>query len=747
MFKNLIKFTVIIFLFIGDVLAESFIDYSVTGNKRVSNQTIFNFSKLKEGVDLSKNDLNNALKKIYESNFFEEVSINILNDTLNISVKEYPIIQDVEFKGIKAKKYVDALRDQIKLKPKSSFNEFTLEADLNLISNILRKSGFYFSTVDVQKKINSNNTINITYDITMGDKAIISEIKFIGNKKFKSSKLYSVIMSEENKFWKFLSQNKYLDKERTKLDKRLLKNFYLDKGYYDVSVEDVYTQIIDEKSFSLTYKIDSGNKYFFNTFEIIIPDDYDLKDFDELIKVFKSLEKSRYSYESINSILKEIDKIAAKENYEFIDVAVEETVKGKNKIDFVFNIKESDKFYVESINILGNNITNEEFIRQQLVVDEGDPFNKLLHNKTINKLKSVNIFKSVKSNIKEGKSKGLKIIDITVEEKPTGEISAGAGYGSSGSSFSIGIKENNFSGKGIKLDANLALTQESIRGKFAYTNPNFLYSDRVLTTSIESTATDKEKDYGFKSSLNRIALGTSFEQFENLYFSPMISVAHESLTTTANASANYKKQEGTYFDSTFNYSLTYDQRNSPYRPTEGYVSTILQEIPLVSRGYAIINGYQIKGYKEIVNDSVLSVGLYTQAITSLKTNTDVRVSKRLFLPESKLRGFKSGKVGPKDGADYVGGNYMASFNTALSLPFLFPTFDKVDFALFFDAANIWHVDYSKNVDQGNTVRTATGVAVDIITPMGPLSFSFAKPITKADGDTTQGFRFNLGKTF
>jgi len=747
MLKYLIKFTVIIFLFIGDVSAESFKDYSVTGNKRVSNQTIFNFSKLKEGVDLSKNDLNNALKKIYESNFFEEVSINISNDILNISVKEYPIIQDVEFKGIKAKKYVDALREQIALKPKSSFNEFTLEADLNLISNILRKSGFYFAIVDVQKEINSNNTINIIYDVTMGDKAVISEIKFIGDKKFKSSKLHSVIKSEESKFWKFLSQNKYLNKERTKLDKRLIKSFYLDKGYYAVNVEDVYTQIVDDKSFSLTYKIDSGNKYFFNTFEIIIPDDYDIKDFDELIKVFKSLEKSRYSYESINSILKEIDKIAAKENYEFIDVAVEETVKGNNKIDFVFNIKEGDKFYVESINILGNNITNEEFIRQQLVVDEGDPFNKLLHNKTINKLKGANIFKLVKSDIKEGKSKGLKIIDITVEEMPTGEISAGAGYGSSGSTFSVGIKENNFSGKGIKLDANLAVTQESIRGKFAYTNPNFLYSDRALTTSIESTTTDKEQDYGYKSSLNKIALGTSFEQFENLYFSPMISLVQESLSTTTGASANYKKQEGSYFDALFNYSLTYDQRNSPYRPTEGYVSTVVQEIPLVSEGYAIVNGYQIKGYNEIMNDSVLSVGLYTRAITSLKTNTDVRVSKRLFLPESKLRGFKSGKVGPKDGADYVGGNYMASLNTALSLPFLFPTLDKVDFAVFFDAANMWHVDYSKNIDQGNTVRTATGVAVDVITPMGPLSFSFSKPITKADGDTTEGFRFNLGTTF
>ncbi len=747
MFKNLIKFTTIFFLFVGNVFAESFLDYNVTGNKRVSDETILNFSNLDVGVDLSKSDLNKALKNIYDSNFFEEVSLDITNNILNIKVKELPIIQDVEFTGIKAKKYVELLREQISLKPKSAFNKFSLQADLNLISNILRKSGFYFSKVDVQQTKNSNNTVNITYDITMGKKAKIEDIKFIGDKKFKSSKLSSVIISEESKFWKFLSKNKYLNRERTQLDKRLLKNFYLDKGYYEVSIEDVYTQILDEQSFSLTYKIDAGKKFFFNTFKINIPDDYRMKDFDELKKIFKSLEKSLYSYESISSILDEIDRIALSENYEFIDVSVDEAINGDDKIDFTFNIRESEKFYVESINILGNNITNEEFIRQQLVVDEGDAFNNLLHNKSINSLKAKNIFKSVKTEIKEGNSRGLKIIDIAVEEKPTGEISAGAGYGSSGSTFSVGIKENNFNGQGIKLDTSIAVTQESLRGKFAYTNPNFAYSDRSVTTSIESTATDKETNYGFKTSLNKISLGTAFEQYNDIYFAPTISVAHESLTTTANASQNYKKQEGSYFDTLFNYSLTYDKRNSPYRPTKGVISTFVQEIPLVSDGYAILNGYQVKGYNEIFNDSVLSVGLYTRSITTLKSNSDVRVSKRLFLPESKLRGFKAGRVGPTDGADFVGGNYMASFNTALSLPFLFPTFDKVDFALFFDAANVWHVDYSEVINQANTVRSSTGVAIDVITPMGPLSFSFSKAITSAPDDMTETFRFNLGTTF
>jgi outer membrane protein insertion porin family len=742
-----LRLVLITTLFFGNALAETFSEFQISGNKRVSSKTIINFSKLEKNTELSKNDLNTALKNIYESNFFEEVSVNILNNKLLIKVKEYPIIQDIKFNGIKAKKHIELFKTVSTLQPKSSFNKFTLQDDVNKISNVLRKSGYYFSEVNVEQQVNSNNTIDLVYDIKMGNKAVINKISFIGDKKYKSRKLRNIIRSEEGKFWKFISQYKYLNKELTQLDKRLLKNFYLDNGYYQVEIEDAYSQILDEENFSLIYKINAGKKFSFNKFKILLPDDYDTKDFDKLRKTFSSLENETYSYRGIQAILDEIDKIAAIENYEFIDVSVDEIIKDGNKIDFVFKIKEGDRFYVETINILGNNITNEEFIRQQFIVDEGDPLNLLLHNKTVNRLKSTRIFKSVKSEIKESNTKGLKVIDITLEEKPTGEITAGAGYGTSGSTLAFGITENNFNGKGIRLDTNLQLTEESIRGKFSYTNPNFRYSDRKLTTTLESTVLDKEKTFGYKSSLNSFALGTSFEQYENLFFSPNLSIMHEELTTTPTASASYKKQEGSYFDTLFNYSLSYDKRDSVYRPKNGYISTIVQELPLISSNYSIINGYQITSYKEIVDQSVLSIGLYTRAINSLKSNQDVRVSKRMFLPKSKLRGFESGKIGPRDGKDFVGGNYMAAFNTSITLPYLFESFENIDFSLFYDAANVWHADYSRFVDQGNSIRSAAGVAVDVVTPIGPLSFSLTQPITKASGDVTESFRFNLGTTF
>ena len=747
MFKKLSIFTIAYFLLSNVSYSEIISEFNITGNNRVSTQTIINFSELNKGANITDNDLNNILKKIYETNFFEDVSVDIQNSILTINVKEYPIIQDIKFEGIKATKFIESLIDEISLKPKGPFNKFTLKRDQEKVLNILKQSGYYFATVDVQKEDNPNKTINLIYNVKMGEKAFIKKIKFIGDKKFKSRKLNSVITSEESKFWKFLSKKKFLDKARTDLDKRLLKNFYLNKGFYNVIIEQAFTQILDNKSFSLTYKINAGEKFLFNNFDLIIPQDFDEIKFNELKKVFKSLENTTYSYSKIESILDVIDKISLKENYEFINAAVTENIVENNKINFIFNIKDGDKFYVDRINISGNNITKENYIRQQLIVDEGDPFNTILHTKSINKIKATNIFKSVKSKVSDSTNSGQKIIDISVEEKPTGEISAGAGYGSAGSTVAFAIKENNFKGEGIKLNFNINISADAIKGGLAYTQPNFAYSDKSVTTSIDSTTTDKEKDYGYKSSLNKIALGTRFEQFEDFYFSPNLSISNEVLTTTQNASANYKKQEGSYFDALFNYNLTNDKRNSPYRPDSGHVSTWSQELPIVSDGMAVLNGYTFTHYQEFLDDMIVTLGVYGKTINSLRSNKDVRVSKRLYMPQTKLRGFESGKIGPKDGADFVGGNYSASFNASTTLPFLFPTFEKIDFLLFFDAANLWHVDYSANVDQGNTVRSATGIAIDVITPMGPLSFSLAQPLTEADGDVTESFRFNLGTTF
>ena len=434
------------------------------------------------------------------------------------------------------------------------------------------------------------------------------------------------------------------------------------------------------------------------------------------------------------------------ENYDFIDAIVNEEIVDDNKLNITFKIEESEKFYVERINILGNHITTEQFIRNQLIVDEGDPFNAILHNKSINSLKGKGIFGSVNSEIKEGTSDNKKIIDISITEKATGEISAGAGYGTDGSTFGFAVAENNFRGKGINLNASLSMSEEKIKGLFSYTHPNFNYSDRALTTSIQSTVTDKLGDYGYKSSLNSISLGTSYEQYEDVFFSPRLSVGNEKLETTDSASDTLKKQEGSYFDSSVLYTVSYDQRNQPYKPTSGYLSRFIQSIPIVSDGSPILNGYELNTYNEIIDEMIFSFSLYGRAISSL-TNDDVRVSKRIFLPSSKLRGFEAGKVGPKDSEDFIGGNYATAINAATTVPYIFQTLETMDMVVFLDAANVWGVDYSDTIDDSDKIRSSFGVAIDWFTVIGPVNFSLAQPITKASTDKTQSFRFQIGTTF
>ena len=744
MFKIVIFFFLIFFQ-VGATLAEIIKNIDVKGNERVSKETIINFSDLKIGDDISETMLNNSLKDLYDSKFFEDVNLKLNNGTLIISVKELPIIQEIIINGVKAEKNKEKIKETISLKEKNPFNQNVILNDVNTILNIFKQSGFYFASVESKIEKNDNDTINIIFDIDEGEKASISKIKFIGDKKIKDRKLYGVITSEEDKIWKFISNKKYLNVERINLDKRLLKSYYLGKGYYKVDIQNAYSQLVDDKNFVLTFNINAGEKFYFGNFDLVLPDDFDSKKFVKLDKIFKKLKGDLYNFENIEKILDEIENISLQENYEFINADIIESV-DKNTINFKFNIEETEKLYVNKINIFGNNITSEEFIRDQLIVDEGDPFNKILHNKSLNNLKSKGIFKSVVSNIVDTNNNDQKNIDLIFEERPTGEISAGAGYGTEGSSFSVGIRENNFNGKGIGLQANLNLTEESIKGSFSYTHPNFAYSDRALTTSLESTSKDKLNGSGYKTSLNQVLLGTSYEQYENIFFSPKISLSSEKIETTSKASAAFKRQEGSYFETIFGYGLTYDNRNSRYQPTKGFVSSWQQDIPVISDDGTIYHGYQLTGYKEVIDDMVVSTGVYSGAVNSL-TNEDVRVSKRLYAPSRRLRGFETGKVGPKDGDDFIGGNYVLTFNASSTVPYILQNNQNLDLKLFFDAGNVWGVDYSSLIDESNELRSSTGVAVEILTPVGPLSFSYSEAITKAASDITETFRFQLGTTF
>ena len=718
----------------------------VNNNNRISKETIITYGQIEIGKNYNDEDVNKILKNLYGTDFFKNISLKIENETLLIDVEENKIIQSVIIEGVASNDIKNSILKNLYSKDKAPFLIEKVKTDKIRILNSLNNSGYYLANVEVETKDNSNETIDLIFNIDLGEKAVISKIEFVGDKKIKDRILRNIITSEENRFWKIVTTNKFLNKSKIERDKRLLKNYYLNNGYYNVNIESVAAKFNEDSSFKLTFKINAGNIYSVESVKLNLPIDYDEQNFEEVNRKLNKLLDKTYSLSKVSEVVEEIDKVSLTREYDFINADLEEVDKGNDKLELIFNIKESEKFYVEQINIFGNNVTYESVIRSQLEIDEGDPYNKLLSAKSENNLRAINLFKSVSTEIKNGSELSTKIIDITVEEKPTGEISVGAGAGSEGGTIGFSVSENNFLGKGIRLSSSLNLTEDSITGDFTVNNPNFNYSGKSLFTSVSSTAIDKLSDNGYKTNKTAFSLGTGFEQFENVFFSPKLSNSYEDLTTSSKASKNLKKQEGTYYESKFSYGLNYDMRNQKFQTTDGFITQFNQSVPLISNDWAFGNSLDYKIWQKLPNNMVTSFNAYGKAVQSL-FDEDVRITNRFYLPRNKLKGFKTRQVGPKDGKDYVGGNYATAVNLDTTLPMVFSQFESLDMRYFIDAANIWGVDYSSTVDQSNTLRASTGVVIDWFTPIGPLNVSFAQDLSKADDDKTEFFQFNLGTTF
>ncbi len=746
MLKFLIKLLVTSSILINTAYADLIDEVIVNGNNRISKQTIITYGNIKLNSDYNASDINQILRKLYETNFFKNLTIKISDNKILIDVEENKIIQTTLVEGIKSNKVKEAIKEIIYSKDKSPFLINKVKEDVIKIKGSLNNLGYYFAEVETKTIENNNDTVNLILNVKLGEKASIGLIEFIGDKKFKDRTLRNVIISEEKKFWKFISKNKFLNNALIERDKRLLESFYLNRGYYDVEVVTTTANYFDDNTFKLIYKIDAGNQFKVNKTKLILPVDYDPDNFKNVNKELEKLNGKIYSFDRISDVVDEIDKISLSREYDFINAEVSEQKIDNEKIDITFEIKESEKFYVERINIYGNNITQENVIRNSLEIDEGDPFNKLLNAKSLNNLKSLNIFKSVESDIKDGKKNNTKVIDIKVEEKPTGEITLGAGVGSEGGSIGFAVSENNFLGKGVKLGTSLRVSDDTIRGNFSIVNPNFNYSNKKLTTNIESTRIDKLSENGYETTKTGFSFGTSYEQYENVYFSPSISTYIEDITTTSGASDSLQKQSGDYFTTNFFYSFDLDKRNQRFQTFEGHRFIFAQRLPMISDEYAISNSISTKKWFKFNNDMITQIGFFSKAVNSLN-DEDVRISDRINLPRKNLRGFKFRSIGPVDNNDYVGGNYAASVNFDTTLPMILPSLETIDFKYFIDLGNVWGVDYSDSIDDSNKIRSSTGLAVDWFTPIGPMNFSLAQDISKASTDKTEGFQFNIGTTF
>ena len=744
---NLKKIFISIILFFIFLSAHSHSEVvkkiEIKGNERISAETITIFGDISVGKNYEISDINSLIKKLYDTTFFSNISVVVKNNILSVTVKENPIINSITFEGEKAKKYKEKIRELLLLRENGSFVENNIKSDINLIKDFYRSIGFYFVKIDVEIAKLEKNRINISYLIDKGEKAKIAKIYFLGDKKIREKKLRDIITSQESGWWKFISRSVYLSKGRIELDKRLLKNYYRNKGYYEVNIKSTNIEYAEGEGFVLTYNINAGNRYKFKKVFANVSETLDKNAFLSLENEFDKLVGKYYSQRKLKSVLDKIDKLSEQKELQFINHSILETLDG-NSVEVKINIFEGEKVIIERINIVGNSVTNDSVIRSALIVDEGDPFSTLLVNKSINEIKARNIFGKVEHEVFPGSSDDLKVLEISVEEKATGELMAGAGIGTEGTSFQFSITENNWLGRGVQLQSALNVSEHKISGNILLNNPNYNYSGNAVKTALDISSTDRSNTSGFQSSRTGFELGTGFEQYENVFISPEISIALEDIEVDEDATAAVKKMEGNFFNADLTYAISLDKRNQRFRPTQGYKTTFRQSLPLIQDSSSILNGIDVSAYHGFSEDLIGSLKIYARTINGI--DSDVRLTNRLFIPRNRLRGFNTYKVGPKDGEDYIGGNYITAVNAEAQLPNLLPESYRTDFSLFLDTANVWGVDYT-TVDETDKIRSSIGVSANVYTTIGPLTFTFAESISKSSNDETETFNFRIGTSF
>ena len=738
-------FTILIFLVISNVsLAEIIKDIKINGNERISDETVKVYGDIQINQDVNNLKINEIIKNLYSTNFFKDIKVVVKDKTLIIDLIEYPVINVVIVVGEKTKKYQDAIKESIKSKKNGPFIKSFVSEDEIKIKRLYSTLGFNF--VDVESKVEtfSKNRVNIYFELNKGERTKISKISFKGDKKLRDRRLRDIIASQEAKFWKVLSQNTKVNQKNIELDKRLLTNYYKSIGYYDVKVLSEIVELKEDFQAEITYSINAGTRYKINKITTKVDPVLDKELFLPLKNIYDKVVGSYYSPFLVKKLLDELDLIITSEDLQFVEHNVNEVLEG-DLIEVQINIFEGEKILVENVEIIGNTVTNETVIRSELLLDEGDPYSQVKLDKSVSDLKSRRLFASVKEEVLPGELPNTKKIRITVEEMPTGEISAGAGIGTNGGSFAFSIKENNWLGKGMQVSANADVSQDSLRGSISFTDTNYNFTGKSLTYNLENIKNDKPNS-GYENSLLGAGIGVSYEKFKDIYFAPGVKFSIDDLSTDETASELLKKQSGTTTDLMFDYSLFTDKRDRTFMPTSGNLTSFYQELPLYAESVYVKNSFSSSHYKEFSDDMIGALKFTATAINGLNDD-DVKISKRLGLSNRKLRGFESGKVGPKDGKDYIGGNYATAINLEANFPNFFPEKSNAEIGLFLDAGNVWGVDYSDEIDESNEIRSTIGLNTSWISPAGPMSFIFSKNISKADTDVDQSFNFRLGTTF
>lgn len=731
----------------SEAMAQSVINnIDINGLQRVEKETALSYAGIATNKQVSTEELNEALKRLYDTGLFSDISFDTKGSTLVITVKENPVIGILAFDG-NDKIDDKILESEIQSSSRSVFSKAKVQQDVQRILDVYKRAGRYGVSVEPKIIQKSENRVDLIFEIEEGPEAKIDTINFIGNKHYTGKDLQGEIMSKESRWYRLFSSAENFDREKMNYDQELLRRFYNRHGYADFAVISAIAELSrDKTSFILTFTIDEGKRYKIN--DIQIKSSVSDIDANQWYKYVTFKTGSWYNSDEIEKTVNALTEELSRKGFVFVEV-VPNIYKDREtgKLSVVFDIKENAKVFVNRINISGNSRTLDEVIRREFRISEGNVFNAAKIRESRRNVERLNYFSKVDIET-ERVDYDKADLNVNVEEKSTGYFNVGVGYSTvNGALIRAGITENNFLGKGQQVSLNAGVSQRSTDYSFSFTEPYFL--DRRLSAGTDlfyqTEDYQDESNYDMDTMGARLRFGWNYTDDLSQFI--RYTLKQDKIKNVSSASKYIQEEEGDAIDSVIGQTIVYDKRDNVLKPREGYYLSFGNDISGLggddkylkfdARAYKFYTLSDYYTFKFFINGGyVVGYG-----------GEDVRLSQRYFLGGNSMRGFETGGISARDKVtkDALGGNWMLYGGAELMFPL---GLDELGIRgrTFVDIGTTGKPDNidTSDVDYSSSPRVAVGFGFEWTSPMGKIDIDFGIPVVKKDYDETEVFRLNFG---
>lgn len=725
----------------------------VEGSERVDPQTVMAYLKINPGERYTREDLNAALKNLYDTGLFADVTLRQVGDTLVVQVQENPLINRIAFEGNKRIDDED-LETEISSRSRSVLSRSTVKADVDRIKTLYRRKGRFSVIVEPMVIQLDQNRVNLVFEITEGAVSEIRSIKFVGNEQFSDGKLRDVIRSEESRWYKFLSTDDRYDPDRMGYDQELLRRFYLQKGYVDFNIVSAVAELApDDDAFYVVFTVDEGQRYKVGEVNVQASAIEDA-DPETLLSASELKTGEWYDAEKMDESIKGIEDILGDMQYAFVDVRPRlDRDRANQTVNVTYAVNPTRRVYVERIDIHGNVRTIDKVIRRELELAEGDPFNKSKLGESESEIRDLGYFEDVTIRPKRGSNPDQTIIDVGVTEQSTGEISIGAGFSTQdGPLADLRIRERNLLGKGQDLLFATTLAGERFEFDISFTEPYFLDRDLQAGVDLFHVTRDLQDTSSYDQQRSGGSLRMGYPLSDDLYQTLRYTLEQNKIDNVGTTASFFVQQQaGTRTTSSVSQRLVYDKRDSKLAPTEGYYTWFDTELAGLGGDVNYVSG-KLGGtvYYPITKSTTFSLLGELGNIAAWGNSDEVNISDRYFLGGNNLRGFEVAGVGPRDTAtnDSLGGNTFYRASAEVTFPFGLENDYGILGHAFSDMGSLWNTDSNgATVADDGTLRASVGVGMSWRSPFGPIRLDFATPVLEENYDEDEVFRFSFGTRF